>query len=110
MNILIGCVDRHGKIHQVPLDQIKERPSVYGIIIRDNTILLSPEPGGYDLPGGGIEVGETEPAALIREVREETGYTVNIGELVARRENHFFSEKRGAMHSKLAYYRATIIG
>ena len=30
-------------------------------------------PGAYCFPGGGIEPGETEPEALIREIREELG-------------------------------------
>jgi len=51
---------------------------VYGILINQKKILLikksrGPYKGMYDLPGGGIEFGETIVNALKREFIEETG-------------------------------------
>ena len=53
-----------------------ERPSVRGIIIKDGKILMihSLKYDYYKLLGGGIEKGESYEEALIREVREESGY------------------------------------
>ena len=54
---------------------------VYGIVKQDNKILLIKKARGpytnlFDLPGGGIEFGETPEQALIREMAEETGLSV----------------------------------
>lgn len=41
-----------------------------------------PLPGAWSLPGGRVEVGEALHAAVQREVGEETGLVVRVGELV----------------------------
>jgi 8-oxo-dGTP diphosphatase len=65
----------------VPGPTYKERPSVYGICTRnDDKIAIvrigSAFPYIYDLPGGGVESGESDAEAVIREFDEETGLTV----------------------------------
>ena len=41
-----------------------------------------PEAGRWSLPGGRVVPGESDPQALVREVREETGLWVEPGRLV----------------------------
>ena len=54
------------------------RTAVRGIILRDDLILLiRTAKGDLKFPGGGLEENETFEEALIREIREETGY-VNV--------------------------------
>lgn len=54
------------------------------LIVKENRVLLNRCRLGktgeiyYDLPGGGQQLFETMEEAVIREVREETGYTVNV--------------------------------
>ena len=54
---------------------------VYGLIIKDNKIVLIKKVGGpyngkLDLPGGTVEWGETPEQTLIRELNEEVGIDV----------------------------------
>ena len=43
---------------------------------------FEPLAGQWSLPGGAIEVGETLEAGVAREIREETGLTVDVGSIV----------------------------
>ena len=54
------------------------RPSVRGIIIKDGKIAMvhSLKCNYYKFPGGGIKAGEEHRETLLREVKEETGYTL----------------------------------
>ena len=54
------------------------RPSVRSIILRGNKVAMvhSMKYDYYKFPGGGIEAGENQIEALIRETREETGLMI----------------------------------
>ncbi|MDO5648756.1 NUDIX hydrolase [Paracoccus sp. (in: a-proteobacteria)] len=58
----------------------RPRPGAYAVLWRDGRVLLThqsaPEPE-YQLPGGGIDPGESPITALHREVAEETGWTIS---------------------------------
>ncbi len=68
------------------------RPGVKALIVHEGKILLIRErvpcttPDKEiiisDFPGGGIEFGEELTAALVREVKEEVGLDITVGEVV----------------------------
>lgn len=57
---------------------VGKRPSARAIIIKDDKIALvySKKFNYYKFPGGGIEAGESNIDALVREVKEEAGLNV----------------------------------
>jgi ADP-ribose pyrophosphatase YjhB (NUDIX family) len=62
------------------------RVRVTGVVIEDGRILLLNQDTDtgrtWSLPGGKVEEGETLAAALVREMREETGLEVEPGRLL----------------------------
>ena len=71
-------------------EQPRRRPEigVGAIVWKGDSFLLirrghAPRQGSWSLPGGHQELGESVQQAAIREVREETGVTVRILDLLA---------------------------
>lgn len=53
MNKELVAVDVYGKYHPIQKNEIKWRPSAYGIVIGEDGLLVSPQRGiGFDLANG----------------------------------------------------------
>lgn len=76
------CHNHEEEQIEVKASELIWRPSVYGILIKDDKILLSPQWDGYDFPGGGAEIYETMEQTLEREFWEETGLKIKMKEIV----------------------------
>jgi len=87
------------------------RVAVRALILREDRLLMvNAWPGGKsDLlcaPGGGVEPHASLPDNLIREVHEETGLSVDVGEVAL--VNEFHDEGRG-FHQVDVYFRCQIL-
>ena len=63
---------------------MKVRPSI-AIIENNNLLLMRYHYGNtdvYNLPGGNVDKGETLTATVVRELREELGIEVEVGEMI----------------------------
>jgi len=75
-----------------------------GVIWRGQHILIARRPprgllgGLWEFPGGKLEAGETLQECLVREVREELGIEVGVGELVTTVQ-HAYTHFRITLHA-----------
>ena len=92
------------------------RVAAYGLVLEGRSILLCRlsaqlprDVGRWTLPGGGVEFGEDPAAAMIRELREETGLDVRPIKLAGIDSRHVEEEHR-SFHGIRIIYFAEVIG
>lgn len=80
---------------------------VAALIVRDNKVLVQKEKGSddYALPGGHAKAGETLTDALIREISEEAGITIECRRLLWS-EECFWKWNGKKAHHIVFYYLA----
>jgi len=108
MTVKVKCRTLFNDEKFVDADTLIQRPSVYGLIVQDNKLLVvrALYTKLYVLPGGGIEKGESIDAALIREVKEETGIPVKVAEFLHFQTDLFYYDPLDlAFHGFLFFYR-----
>jgi 8-oxo-dGTP diphosphatase len=80
----------------IPGARYWHRAGAYAVIPDgQGRVAMARHKGQLHLPGGGLDAGETHDAALLREVREETGLVVAVDRWFAEAEEYAWSESLG---------------
>lgn len=96
----------------------RQRLAAYAMVVVDGSILLTQLshrtgwPGGWTLPGGGVDHGEDPKDTVVRETYEETGQHLSDPVLVDVESDHFEGwSPRGVLedfHAVRLLFRATV--
>ena len=91
------------------------RVAVGAVVVDEGRVLLvrrgsEPLKGHWSLPGGLLEVGEALSAGVVREVREETGLTVEPVELIELLDRIHREGERVRYHYVIADYLCRAAG
>lgn len=89
-----------------------QRTGVYAVIFnqsKDKLLAVRNGNGHYFLPGGGIEAKESHQECLERELLEETGYSVYIGNYIGNANRYFMSSTNDPLFSDGHFYICTLL-
>ncbi len=82
--------------HRIEGEEYTEREGAYGIHINDDSCVAVIRVGNdYFLPGGGIEIDESNLECLVREFHEETGSDIKVIGFVTKMIQYHKSKKAG---------------
>lgn len=90
-----------------------DRPAAFGLALRGGAIaVVHVSPEGFapwiDLPGGGVDPGETLEQAVVREFGEEAGLKVAAGTAFARADQFFVNTDGVAFNNRQTFFRLQI--
>lgn len=91
----------------------EDRRAVFGVAVRAGQVALARISRGadhyFDLPGGALDAGETEEAALVREYLEETGLSVQVDDLMVRANQYKIKADGAAVNNRSAFYSVAVV-
>ena len=92
----------------------RDRPASFGVAVRDGRLALVEvskpgQPPWHDLPGGALDPGEEDAAAVVREFGEETGLVIQPGPLLTRADQVFRLADGTPVNNRSGIYRVDIV-
>jgi ADP-ribose pyrophosphatase YjhB (NUDIX family) len=108
--MLAGNTAEKGRVTSIEPKIATPRIRVAAVILKGDKILLVRHRKGarkyWLLPGGGVEYGESLAEGLVRELEEESGFIVSVGDLVMVNDT---IDPAGSRHTVNLYFRADIL-
>lgn len=103
---MIKCNTFFNEKKLVPKEKLKFRPSAYAVIINKKKILLLNirSTGRFSFPGGGVEIGEKIKNALKREIKEEIGAEIKIGEFLQFQESFGYYDPYDEAYQNISFF------
>jgi 8-oxo-dGTP diphosphatase len=92
----------------------EDRPAAFGVVERDGQVAVVriAKPDGsvwIDLPGGGVDDGETPEQGVVREYGEEAGLRVAVRAPLARADQFFVNTEGQAWNNRSEFYLLDLI-
>lgn len=107
LSVTLGCLDKETCEEAIkkPFKVIK---AAGGVVIRNDKMLLMFRRGVWDLPKGKLDDGESSRKAAAREVQEETGIRVAIGERICTTW-HTYTLNGNRILKRTKWYRMNVV-
>lgn len=91
-----------------------DRPAAFGVLVRDGqvAVVFIRKPDGaswFDLPGGGVDEGETGEQGVVREFGEEAGLEVVAGKAFAAADQFFINTEGQAWNNRSEFYLLDLV-
>jgi len=85
---------------------------VRGVVFRDEALLLVKErsDGGWTLPGGWADVGDSPSEAVVREIYEESGYQTQVVKLLAVYDRSKHDHPPSVYHIYKLFFQCQLLG
>jgi 8-oxo-dGTP diphosphatase len=91
-----------------------DRPAAFAVIERDGKVALvrvafAGGGGRTDLPGGGLDPGESDEQAAVRECGEEAGLQIAVDAPIVRADHYFVNEEGIARNTRGTFFSAHVL-
>jgi ADP-ribose pyrophosphatase YjhB (NUDIX family) len=107
-----GSADFFVKLLSADVGYATPKVDVRAAVFRDGRLLLvrEKEDGCWTLPGGWADIGDSPSTAVVREVKEESGYDVKARKLLALLDRNLHGHPPIPYHAYKLFFLCDIVG